>query len=57
MDMRYDLSQFWRKHEQQWGEQAFIKLILPTKTEDEFNKYLSDRGIDEKFIYPNEERK
>ncbi len=56
MDMRYDLCQFWLKHEKEWGERTFIKLILPNETTEQFNKYLLDKGIDEKFIFPNEER-
>lgn len=56
MDMRYDLSQFWLKHEHQWGERTFIKLILPKNSTEEFDKYLADKGINTDYIYPNKER-
>ena len=53
MDMRYDLSQFWLKHESVWEESAFMKLILPNNTNQEtFEKYLKNKGIDEKYIFP-----
>lgn len=56
MDMRYDLSQFWLKHEHQWGERTFIKLILPHNSIEEFDEYLTDNGINNDYIYPNKER-
>jgi hypothetical protein len=56
MDMRYDLSQFWLDHEVVWGEPVFIKLTLPKDTTQEINLYLKNKGIDEKYIYPNETR-
>jgi hypothetical protein len=56
MDMRYDLSQFWLKHESVWEEFAFMKLILPNNTNQDLEKYLKNKGIDEKYIFPNETR-
>jgi hypothetical protein len=56
MDMRYDLSQFWLKHESNWGEQTFIKLILPSDTTEEFDRYLIEKGINKEYIFPNETR-
>ena len=54
MDLRFDLETLWRKVEnEKGGETILVKLILPSTTENETMKYLSDRGISESFLYPD----
>lgn len=55
MDLRFDLETHWRLREKEIGETILIKLILPSGSESEAEKYLIDRGITHSFIYPAEE--
>ena len=54
MDLRYDLSQIWRIHEQNIGKRVLLKLILPTGTDETIASYLHQKGLDESFVMVNE---
>jgi len=54
MDMRYDLSQIWRLHEQRIGERVLLKLILPAGTEESISNFLQQKGLIESFVMVNE---
>ena len=54
MDLRYDLSQIWRIHEQNIGKRVLLKLILPAGTDEAIASYLHQKGLDESFVMVNE---
>lgn len=54
MDLRYDLSQIWRIHEQNIGKRVLLKLILPVETNESIANYLQQKGLDESFVMVNE---
>ena len=54
MDLRYDLSQIWRIHEQNIGKRVLLKLILPAGTDEAIASYLQQKGLDESFVMVNE---
>ena len=54
MDMRYDLETIWKKYSREnGGNRIILKVILPSNLVSEINNYLHEKGIDEKFIYPD----
>lgn len=54
IDMRYDLETIWRQYSlENRGSRIVLKIILPSLTVSEINAYLSEKGIDQKFIYPD----
>lgn len=54
MDLRYDLSEIWRVHEQNIGKRVLLKLLLPTGTDAAIANYLHQKGLDESFVMVNE---
>ena len=56
MDMRYDLESIWHRCSKENGENPIVlKIELPFSLVSEINSYLSDKGIDRNFIYPDEQ--
>ncbi|MBI1921867.1 MAG: FRG domain-containing protein [Geobacter sp.] len=54
MDLRADLETQWRLCEKNPGnETILIKLVLPSGCEEDVEKYLVNKGITDKFIYPD----
>ena len=54
MDMRYDLETIWKQYSlENGGDRIILKIILPPHTISEIDAYLSEKGIDDKFIYPD----
>ncbi len=54
MDLRYDLSDIWRAQEAERSDECiYVKLVLPSGTQDEVTKYLLNKGITESWIYPD----
>ena len=53
MDMRYDLERIWRQCERGGEDKIILKIILPKETISDISAYLQDKGIDGKFIYPD----
>lgn len=54
MDLRCDLSEIWRIHEQNIGKRILLKLILPADTDAAFANYLHEKGLDESYVMVNE---
>lgn len=55
MDLRIDLGEIWRIHEQNIGKRVLLKLILPAGTEAAITNYLNQKGLDEKHVMVNED--
>jgi len=55
MDLRFDLSEIWRIHEQNIGKRVLLKLILPAGTEAVIANYLNKKGLDESYVMVNED--
>lgn len=55
MDLRLDLSEIWRIHEQNIGKRVLLKLILPAGTEAAIAHYLDQKGLDENYVMVNED--
>lgn len=55
MDLRLDLSEIWRIHEQNIGKRVLLKLILPAGTEAAIANYLNQKGLDENYVMVNED--
>lgn len=55
MDLRLDLSEIWRIHEQNIGKRVLLKLILPPGTEVAFANYLNQKRLDESYVMVNED--
>lgn len=55
MDLRQDIEESWRNRERELGADTtvLIKLILPRDTEVAVATWLADKGIDEKFLFPD----
>lgn len=54
MDLRYDLSEIWRIHEQNIRKRILLKIILPTGTDVAIANYLDQKGLGESFLMVNE---
>lgn len=54
MDLRYDLSEIWRIHEQSIRKRILLRIILPTGTDAAIANYLHQKGLDESFVMVNE---
>ncbi len=54
MDLRCDLSELWRIHEQTIGKRIILKLILPAGTDGVAANYLHQRRLDEDYVMVNE---
>lgn len=54
MDLRCDLSEIWRIHEQNIGKRILLGVILPTGTDGSVANYLHQKGLDESFVMINE---
>lgn len=55
MDLRLDLSEIWRIHEQHIGKRVLLKLILPAGTDAATANYLNQKGLDESYVMVNED--
>jgi len=55
MDLRFDLSEIWRIHEQNIGKRVLLKLILPAGTEAAIANYLNQKGLNENHVMINED--
>jgi len=55
MDMRYDLEAIWQQYSREnGGKRIILKIIMPLNLTSEICAYLSDKGIDQKYIYPDQ---
>lgn len=54
MDLRYDLSEIWRIHEESIRKRILLRFILPTGTDAAIANYLHQKGLDESFVMVNE---
>jgi len=54
MDLRYDLSEIWRIHEQNIKKRVLLKLILPAGTDAAIANYLHKKGLDEDYVMVHE---
>ena len=55
MDLRLDLGEIWRIHEQNVGKRVLLKLILPAGTDAALANYLGQKGLDESYVMVNED--
>ena len=55
MDLRFDLREIWRIHEQNIRKRVLLKLILPAGTDAAFGNYLNQKGLDENYVMVNED--
>ncbi|WP_084031898.1 FRG domain-containing protein [Desulfonatronum lacustre] len=57
MDLRLDLSEYWRVLDQKRddGSRILNRIYLPKDTKKEINEWLADQGVTERFIYPDKE--
>lgn len=55
MDLRFDLDETWRIHEQNIGMRVLLKLILPAGTDAAIANYLNQKGLDESYVMVNED--
>ena len=54
MELRLDLLEMWRIHEQENPEETIVvKIVLPPGSQHECAAYLDSKGINEAFIYPD----
>lgn len=54
MDLRVDLSEIWRLVEDSLdNETILLKLVLPERTEPDVSRYLANKGVNQKLIYPD----
>lgn len=54
MELRMDMLALWRMQEDRDpSETIVVKLVLPAHTEVNFARYLSEKGMDNAFIYPD----
>jgi hypothetical protein len=54
MDLRADLSEVWNNLEtDKQGEKIFVKIVLPTGTEEDCARYLAKKGMTKSFIFPD----
>src|SRR6266545_905535 len=50
MDLRFDLSEIWRIHEQNIGKRILLKLILPTGTDTASANYHQEKRLDQNSV-------
>lgn len=50
-----DLEASWRRRERDLGNGAtvLLKILLPAGSEEATNSWLSGKGIDQKFVFPD----
>lgn len=54
MELRMDMLEMWRMQEaKNSNETILVKLVLPAGSEVELSRYLSNKGINSAFIYPD----
>ena len=54
MELRLDMLEAWRLQEALLPDETIIqKLVLPAGSEDEIAKFLSEKSISDRFIYPD----
>jgi hypothetical protein len=54
MDLRCDLESIWRIQEQSLdGEKIICKVVLPSGSQDDANKYLEEKGFSYDFLFPD----
>ncbi len=54
LELRMDMLELWRMQEARDSSDTIaVKLILPANTEAGFAQYLSEKGMDNAFIYPD----
>ena len=54
MDLRADLSEVWNNLEtHKRGEKIFVKIVLPTGTEEDCARYLAKKGMTKSFVFPD----
>lgn len=55
MDMRYDLESIWHQYSREnGGNRIILKIIMPLNLSSEICAYLTGKGIDQKYIYPDQ---
>ncbi|WP_310446793.1 hypothetical protein [Thiobacillus sp.] len=53
LELRMDMLELWRMQEDKKGNDTIVvKLVLPACSETDLTRYLSKKGIDRTFIYP-----
>ncbi len=52
MDFRFDLGMCWDIAREKKGVQAYVKMILPSGTQQEVQDYLKSFGIDRDYLFP-----
>jgi hypothetical protein len=52
MDLRVDLSEVW-ENLQTPDDRIFVKLVLPSGTNEECSRYLEEKGLNRDFIFPD----
>lgn len=55
MDLRFDLSEIWRIHEQNICKRVLLKLILPAGSDAAFINYLNSKGVNESYVMAGED--
>lgn len=57
MELRMDMLELWRMQENKDPSDTIaVKLVLPAHTEAECSLYLSEKGLDSAFIYPDRQK-
>jgi hypothetical protein len=54
IDLRCDLESIWKIQEQSLeGEKIIFKIVLPSGSQDDANKYIEEKGISYDFLFPD----
>jgi hypothetical protein len=53
MDLRVDLSEVWNNLQSQNNERILVKIVLPAGTEEKCARYLHEKGLTRRFIFPD----
>ena len=57
MELRTDMLELWRMQEDRsLGDTIVVKLVLPVGSETDLTQYLSEKRIDNAFIYPDHKK-
>jgi hypothetical protein len=57
MELRMDMFELWRMQEERNpSDTIVVKLVLPAHSENELTQCLSEKGIDNAFIYPDHKK-
>jgi hypothetical protein len=53
MELVYDFAEVWDSNQRQPGsEQIILKLVLPAGTQGDCERYLTERGVTEEYLFP-----